>query len=108
VAFGNKTYAYQFEVPPALHGFDIGYTFWNGAPTSITTIPPLIAPLAEVLQGYITNFAMTGNPNGKGLPHFPMYQSNGTEVGLNVSINSYMKDPTNNPRCAFWAKGLYD
>lgn len=108
VAFGNKTYAYQFEVPPALHGFDVEYTFWNGAPTNITTIPPLIAPLAEVLQGYITNFAMTGNPNGKGLPHFPMYQSNGTEVGLNVTINSYMKDPTNNPRCAFWAKSLYN
>lgn len=107
-AFGNKTYAYQFEVPPALHGFDVEYTFWNGQPTNVSTIPPLIAPLAEVLQGYITNFAMKGNPNGKGLPVFPMYQSNGTEVGLNVTVNSYMKDPTNNPRCVFWGKSLYD
>lgn len=107
-AFGNKTYAYQFAVPPALHGFDIGYTFWNGAPTNVSTIPPLIAPLAQILQGYITNFAMTGNPNGKGLPPFPMYGSNGTEVALNVTVNSYMKDPTDNRRCVFWGQGLYN
>ena len=25
--FGNRTYVYQFEVPPALHGSDIEYTF---------------------------------------------------------------------------------
>lgn len=106
-AFGNYTYAYQFEVPPALHGFDVGYTFYNGGSSNISTIPPLIAPLADVLQGYITNFAQTGNPNGIALPHFPMYQSNGTEVGLNVTVNSYMKDPTNNPRCVFWGKSLY-
>jgi len=63
-AFGNKTYNYQFEVFPALHGFDIDYTFYNGQPTNVSTLPPLIAPLANVLQGYITNSAMTGNPNG--------------------------------------------
>ena len=112
-AFGNKTYAYQFEVPPALHGSDVEYTFWNGQPSNLsTTMAPLVAPLAQVLQGYITNFAMTGNPNGAGLPYFPMAGHNATEVGLNatgldVSINSYMKDPTANARCVFWGKGLY-
>jgi carboxylesterase type B len=107
-AFGNKTYNYQFEVFPALHGFDIDYTFYNGQPTNVSTLPPLIAPLANVLQGYITNFAMTGNPNGKGLPAFPIYGKNGIELGLNVSINSHMKDPTQNDRCMFWAKSLYN
>ncbi|KAL8713078.1 MAG: hypothetical protein Q9225_006847, partial [Loekoesia sp. 1 TL-2023] len=29
-AFGNQTYAYQFSVPPALHGQDVAYTFFNG------------------------------------------------------------------------------
>jgi carboxylesterase type B len=107
-ALGNQTYAYQFEVPPALHGFDIGYTFWNGQPTNVSTVPPLIAPLAQVLQGYITNFAMTGNPNGKGLPNFPMYGTGSVEVGLNVTINSRMRDPTENQRCVFWGKALLD
>ena len=106
-AFGNKTYAYQFEFPPALHGFDIVYTFYNGEGSNVNTIPPLIAPLAQVLQGYITNFAMHGNPNGKGLPYFPIYGSNGTELGLNVTVSSYMRDPTENARCVFWGKALF-
>ncbi|KAL8942451.1 MAG: hypothetical protein Q9216_001651 [Gyalolechia sp. 2 TL-2023] len=33
-AFGNQTYAYQFSVPPALHGQDIPYTFFNGPESS--------------------------------------------------------------------------
>ena len=62
--------------------------------------------LPPVLQGYITNFAIAGNPNGMGLPHFPTDGNNATEVGLsatglNVEINSYMKDPTDNPRCLY-------
>ena len=105
-AFGNKTYAYQFEVGAALHGFDVDFTFYNGQGSDTTKIPPLIAPIAEVLQGYITNFVQTGDPNGMGLPTFPMYGSNGTEVGLNVTIDSYMADPTNNERCVFWGKAL--
>ena len=86
---------YQFEVPPALHGSDIEYTFWNGQPSNLwATMAPLVAPLAPVLQGYITNFAMTGNPNGMELPQFPTDGNNATEVGLsatglNVEINSY-------------------
>ena len=107
-AFGNKTYAYQFEVGAALHGFDVDFTFYNGQGSDTTKIPPLIAPVAEVLQGYITNFVQTGDPNGMGLPTFPMYGSNGTEVGLNVRIDSYMADPTNHERCVFWGKALED
>jgi carboxylesterase type B len=107
-AFGNNTYAYQFEVFPALHSYDVEYTFYNGAPSNVAAVEPLIAPLAKVLQGFITNFAMTGNPNGKGLPDFPVYGSDGMELGLNVSVNSHMKDPTDNPRCVFWQKSLFD
>ena len=29
-AYNNQTYAYEFSVPPALHGQDIPYTFFNG------------------------------------------------------------------------------
>ena len=112
-AFEGHTYAYEFEVPPALHGNDVEYTFWNGAPTTLTGLDPLVAPLAQVLQQYIINFAKTGNPNGVGLPYFPLSGNNATEVGLNatglnVVIDSYQKDPTDNIRCRFWGKGLFN
>lgn len=29
-AYGNKSYAYEFEVYPAFHGMDVAYTYYNG------------------------------------------------------------------------------
>ncbi len=37
---------------------------------------PVNATVAQVLQGYITSFAITGSPNRDGLPYFPSYGSN--------------------------------
>ncbi|KAK5459846.1 hypothetical protein LTS15_003975 [Exophiala xenobiotica] len=112
-AYGNRTYNYQFEVPPALHGYDVQYSFYNGQPTNITA--DLFAPVAQTMQGYLVNFAMMGNPNGPGLPYFPMQGINATQMGLNVSISAtgvtpnimVQKDPTANARCAWLQKGLY-
>ncbi|MBE5905828.1 MAG: carboxylesterase family protein [Lachnospiraceae bacterium] len=36
--------------------------------------------LSEIMQNYWTNFAKTGNPNGKGLPNWPMRHSGQTEL----------------------------
>lgn len=104
-AFQDQTYAYEFEVPPAFHGFDIAYTFYNGQGTNISA--GLIAPVAQTLQAYIVNFAKTGNPNGPGLPFFSLQGSNSSLNGLNVTGVTVQKDTTNNPRCAWWQKALY-
>jgi carboxylesterase type B len=37
-AFGNRTYAYRFDVPPALHGQDLAYTFYNATPGSVANV----------------------------------------------------------------------
>ncbi|KAL7891990.1 acetylcholinesterase [Trichoderma sp. SZMC 28014] len=104
-AFPNSSYAYEFEVSPALHGMDVQYTFYNGQGTNL--LLGLIAPVAEIMQGYITNFAKTGNPNGAGLPFFPKQGNNATEEGLNATLISIERDPTDNARCEFWQKALY-
>lgn len=36
--------------------------------------------LAETMSGYWVNFVKTGNPNGKGLPPWPAYQSNEKQI----------------------------
>lgn len=103
LAFGNKTYAYEFSVPPAEHGFDVAYTFYNGVAGAESVIPAV----AEAMQKYITDFAQTGSPSGVGVPKFPLYSASSLVQNLNVTGFSPMTDPTANPRCVWWQKQLF-
>ncbi|MCJ1467118.1 hypothetical protein MMC07_005740 [Pseudocyphellaria aurata] len=100
-AFTNKTHAYQFSVPPALHGQDVNYTFFDGSSSSV------VVPVAAALQGYITSFVTTGTPGGVNLPNFPLWGKEKNLVNLNVTEISVIKDPTANARCLWWQKALY-
>ncbi|KAI9780748.1 MAG: hypothetical protein M1839_006535 [Geoglossum umbratile] len=104
-ALNNKTYAYMFSVPPALHGQDVAYTFYNGAGESTDEV--VNATVAYVLQKYITDFAKTGVPDMPGVPHFPLYGNNSTVVSLNATTISETRDPVSNVRCEWWQKALY-
>ena len=68
-AYGNNTYAYEFSVPPALHGFDVAYTFYNG----VAGAERVVDQVAQAMQQYLTDFAQTGTPNGAGVPNFGVY-----------------------------------
>lgn len=104
-AFGNKTYSYYFAVPPAIHGEDIPYTYYNGNGSATSSV---IAPaIAIAMQEYITHFAETGNPNEAGVPFFPIYSNNATVQLLNVGGISETADPAANYRCDWWQKALY-
>lgn len=104
----NQTYNYLFSVPPALHGLDVRYTFYNANATSDDDMTGVISPkVAVALQEYITNFAMKGQPNGQGVPHFDMYGPNATVQNLNVTSIHEMRDPAANERCRWWQKALY-
>ncbi|KAK4615323.1 Carboxylesterase patB [Fulvia fulva] len=101
-AFNNQTYSYLFAVPPAEHGNDIAYTFYNGASGSGTN-----ETIAIALQEYITNFAQYGYPSVEGVPYFPLYQNNATIQVLNSTGIRQIMDPTANQRCNWWQKALY-
>ncbi|KAL8874457.1 MAG: hypothetical protein Q9174_000202 [Haloplaca sp. 1 TL-2023] len=101
-AYGNKTYAYQFSVPPALHGQDIPYTFFNGPDMEVVSDDTALA-----LQQYITSFAETGVPSGASIPRFPLYGDNSTIINLNATSITETMDPTANNRCLWWQKALY-
>ncbi|KAF6235654.1 hypothetical protein HO173_006337 [Letharia columbiana] len=102
-AFGNQTYAYQFSVPPALHGQDVAYTFFNGPSSSVVSVP-----IAVALQEYITSFAINGGqPSGPSLPMFPIYSNASDIIDLNATSITEIMDPIANSRCDWWQKELY-
>jgi para-nitrobenzyl esterase len=83
---GHRAYVYAFnrEIPGsgkkalgAFHSLEIPYVFgalrdaaWNWLP-----FEPVDSRLSEIVQGYWTNFATTGNPNGTGVPRWAEFDS---------------------------------
>lgn len=109
-AFKNETYNYEFQVPPALHGQDVSYTYWNGETTDNSTgVTHMVAPIAKLMQGYFTNFITRGDPNGPGLPFFPKQGHNAAMLGIGADkVNvRVQRDDTANDRCVWWQKALW-
>lgn len=101
-AYQNTSYAYKFSVPPALHGDDIAYTFYNG-PSSL--VPA--SKTAMKMQQYIINFALSGSPNGPGLPKIGKFGEKGRTLIFNATDVYETLDKSMQERCSWWEKGLY-
>lgn len=90
-------YIFQFGYVPvaarerarygAGHGSDISFVFntlnarWGGGEAT-----PAEKELARIMNTYWTNFAKTGNPNGKGVPNWPLYDNQKEEI-LDVDLD---------------------
>jgi para-nitrobenzyl esterase len=64
----------------ASHASEIPYVFNNLRSRNGATIPAKDYEVANMMNSYWTNFAKTGNPNGKGLSKWPVYNSNKSEL----------------------------
>jgi cholinesterase len=103
-AFSNRTWAYRFSIPPAIHGQDVPYTYYNSSLPN----PEIDPEIALAMQAYITEFAVTGAPNGrKGFPEFPVYGEEANMLDFNITGIEVMHDDTDNMRCEWWQKALY-
>jgi len=54
------------------HGGEMVFVFGFGPLAALA--PPQDTAVADLMQGYWTNFARTGNPNGGNLPSWPRYE----------------------------------
>ena len=90
VAKGAPTYIYLFSyVSPSMrqmmrfgagHGSEIQYVFGNLRSPNGAAIPPKDQQVASLMNRYWANFARTGNPNGNGLPQWPVYDPGNNEL----------------------------
>lgn len=103
-AYGNKTYSYLFAVPPALHGFDVPYTYYDGGALSSSVVNRTVA---IALQEFITSFAKDGRPAADRIRQFNMYGPDARVLELNIQGISEVRDSNANARCAWWQKALY-
>jgi len=82
---GNLAYQFEFAHPPTgresvgnNHAADVGYQFGTvikggfAGPANPPFTPNSVdAQVSDAMQSYWVNFAITGNPNGPGLPTWP-------------------------------------
>jgi para-nitrobenzyl esterase len=89
-AVGDPAYIFLFSYVPAAmrermtygpgHGTDISFVFDNLGSRPGSTPAPEDKELARMMNAYWVNFARTGDPNGKGLPAWPVYTSQRNEI----------------------------
>ena len=64
----------------AAHASEIAYVFDNLRSRNGAAIAPKDKEVAKMMNAYWTNFAKTGDPNGEGLPKWPVYSSKDNEI----------------------------
>ncbi len=112
-----RAYYYRFDydrhrfshLVGAAHGVEIVYVFDTLKQEGILNIYSRdqmkeAEPLVDIMMGYWTNFAKTGDPNGPGLPQWPAYNAQGRQR-MHLDLPSRAM-PAHDvvEKCEFWAE----
>lgn len=110
----TDTYYYRFDYDRmkygkylgAAHSLEIPFIFdsFDRLPNNLLYNDKNMGPakeLSKIIQGYWLNFAKTGNPNGPGLPQWPMFTPDNQMVQI-LDSRVRSEKTTIAPRCQFW------
>ena len=86
----------------ASHASEIPYVFGVLAANKSVLWPREDFALSEVMETYWTNFAATGNPNGKGVPEWPLYTEKDNFPVMHLDLVVAPAPETHRTRHAFW------
>jgi para-nitrobenzyl esterase len=123
---GQPAYLYQFVRTPASapgktnggasHASELAYVFNNldkprevpdnSDPAVVSKSAPDIK-LADQVSSYWTNFAKTGNPNGKGLPNWPQVTRMARNQAMLLDVDPHVGDTMTPEQVALY-DALYD
>lgn len=104
--FNNETYSYLFAVPPALHGFDVPYTYYEGGAPDTSPLGVTNVTVAVALQDFITSFAKEGYPQAENVTEFRMYGDDARVLELDITGIEEVVDSNASARCRWWQKAL--
>jgi hypothetical protein len=91
----TRSYRYNFDIPPAYHGEDVPYTFFNSHNSAISN-----DTAAVIHQKYITDYVIGGEPGcGGTMPCFPEYGGGADTLSLNLTGVKVVRDPWKSERC---------
>jgi para-nitrobenzyl esterase len=110
LADGMKAYLYSFNGPlqdvpipqlagKAFHSSELPCVF--GAPYLLGSVPEGGLPLVDAMEGYWTQFARDGDPNGGTNPTWPVYTTAGDQ-NLNLDTSITVGMGLERANCDFW------
>ncbi|KAJ5156847.1 hypothetical protein N7492_009650 [Penicillium capsulatum] len=107
-AYNNRTFAYEFSVPPAIHGQDVLYTYYsNGTVPHNNDITVTNVTVSQVMQDYFTSFAQFGRPKSPLGPVFEQYGSRQQLMNIGNNTIRTTTDTVGNSHCRFWQPAPY-
>jgi len=117
-AAGNPSFEFEFARVPkgsealgATHGSEIVYVFGTLGKQIPGLGPPVVYTevderLSDQMQQYWTNFAKTGDPNGKGLPIWPKFDTSSRAYMQFTDSGPIAKQGLRRPYCDLFIENV--